>query len=148
VLAGQFDGVAGDDIAYLFETTASGCPDSFTSTLADVHASTRSAFTGPTRWFNGGSCVSYEGTQFTNGDMNGDGLDDVTASIDPGNEQIEIISLLSSATSFTQFQYAFDQGSFPQLVSFVGGDFNGDGFGDVADAFSTSGEIDIDVHIH
>ncbi len=69
---------------------------------------------------------------------------------DGGNISIDT-HLVSSPNTFgpahfVNQRYATRQGTYPDEVQFVGGDFNGDGVGDVADAFQVDGDIDIDVH--
>jgi hypothetical protein len=67
-------------------------------------------------------------------------------SIDGHLSQVSFLSSGGESALCDLRRYATSQGTFPQEVQFVAGDFDGDGSGDVADAFAVNGFVDIDVH--
>jgi hypothetical protein len=104
----------------------------------------------------GASMVSQNFTPTVPGlGLGGAGLGDFVYAFDD-NGQISFDGHLSnesffvappSSGQFTLRRYATQQGQYPNSVQFVGGDFNGDSIGDVADAYECNGnKICIDVH--
>ena len=164
ILAGQFDGVGGADIAYAWPYS----PDLYnTWAVVDVHPSGGSQqygnFSGPDRWSTGylligqDICNDYDICDFTRfqfaaGDMDGDGLTDITAAFQPrvpGPQMISLGSLRSTGSGFTPEYYSPTvQGQYPDNVTFLSGDFDGDGRGDIADPWENAGNIMIDAHTH
>jgi hypothetical protein len=156
VLAGNFDGKSGTDIAYVFPATQDYLAN------IDVHLSLGSmaagGFSGPDRWlsttpFNDG--LQDQG-QWMSGDMNGDGLSDITTTVQDYEctdiqcygPFIDLNGVQSTGTGFTpSYYYATFQGSYPKTVTFLAADYDGDGLADVADAYENpSNLINIDVH--
>jgi hypothetical protein len=62
------------------------------------------------------------------------------------NGGIDIDVHESTGSSFVLSRWATGQGTYPDNVQWVSGDFNCDGYEDIADAFEVNGQIDIDVH--
>lgn len=67
-------------------------------------------------------------------------------SIDSHLADTNMFNFGQSSGVFELQRYATRQGTYPDNVVFLAGDFNGDTVGDVADPFAVNGRINIDVH--
>lgn len=63
------------------------------------------------------------------------------------NGGIDIDVHRTTGSDFVLERWATNQGTYPQYVQWVAGDFNCDGFADIADAWEDNGQIMIDVHV-
>ena len=110
----------------------------------DVHLSNGSTFEIE-RWATkqGGF---WDTQQWLVGDFNGDGRDDmVKAFNEEGYASLDVH--LSNGSTFEIERWATKQGGFWDTQQWLVGDFNGDGFDDLAKAFNDSGEASLDVHL-
>lgn len=110
----------------------------------DVHPSTGSTF-GIVRWATqqGGF---WSAQKWVAGDFNRDGhLDLACIFSDSGYASID--AHLSDGISFGITRWATQQGSFNDIQSWVPGDYNGDGFTDLACVFNDNQLASIDVHL-
>jgi hypothetical protein len=78
--------------------------------------------------------------------FNANGAIDIDGHLATLNDAVPAGNTFGTTQGFNLQRYATNQGTYPQTVQFLGGDFNGDSVGDVADAFEVNGQIDIDVH--
>jgi 2',3'-cyclic-nucleotide 2'-phosphodiesterase (5'-nucleotidase family) len=135
-LTGDFNGDGFDDTAKTFNDNGLAS--------VDVHPSNGSSF-AMQRWATqqGGF---WDQQQWLTGDFNGDGKDDVAKAFnDNGLASVDVH--LSNGSSFAIQRWATGQGAFWDQQQWLVGDFNGDGFDDVAKAFNDNGLASIDVHL-
>lgn len=145
VVAGDFNGDDKDDIAVMYDysaQTANKC-------AIFVFISNGSSFgTGPEKWFETTSFNANKVTgRFVAGDFNGDGKDDIAAMYDYSAEvtnKSTIFVFVSDGTSFGSWpQIWFTSTAFPATKTtdrFTAGDFNGDGYDDIAVLYDYSAQ--------
>ncbi len=87
-----------------------------------------------------------DGTRWLAGDFNDDGRSDLASVFnDRGSASIDV--WLSNGTTFVQQRWATQQGGFWDKQKWLAGDFDGDGFTDLANVFGDLNQISIDVHL-
>ncbi|WP_099072070.1 S8 family serine peptidase [Nostoc linckia] len=134
-LAGDFNGDGRDDLANVFNEA--------NQASIDVHLSNGNSFTNQ-RWATqqGGF---WNEQKWLAGDFNSDGQDDLANVFNEAN-QASIDVHLSNGNSFTNQQWATQQGGFWNEQKWLAGDFNGDGKDDLANVFNEANQASIDVH--
>ncbi|WCN11608.1 S8 family serine peptidase [Marinomonas mediterranea] len=135
---GDFNGDGYDDIAKAFNDNGKGS--------IDVHVSNgQGAFTMQ-RWATqqGGF---WDAQQWVTGDFNGDGFVDVAKAFNDGGKGSIDVHVSNGNGQFTMQRWATQQGGFWDAQQWVTGDFNGDGYDDIAKAFNDGGKGSIDVHV-
>jgi hypothetical protein len=80
------------------------------------------------------------------GDFNGDGLTDIGAAWN-NNDATTLTVRQSTGTGFNQAHWAVDAGNWSDSSAFVAGDFNGDGFADVARLWNDLGRNTTTVYL-
>lgn len=134
-VSGDYDGNGHTDVARVYGT-GSGV------TNVDVFRSSGIDFTSA-RWANGVGGF-WGGQRYLAADFDGDGRDDIARIFgDAGSTTIDV--LVSSGSSLHHTRWITRSGPFDQTMSWVVGDFNGDGRADVAriaaDVFETSIDV-------
>ncbi len=134
-LTGDFNGDGRDDLANVFNEA--------NQASIDVHLSNGNSFTNQ-RWATqqGGF---WNEQKWLAGDFNSDGQDDLANVFNEAN-QASIDVHLSNGNSFTNQQWATQQGGFWNEQKWLAGDFNGDGKDDLANVFNEANQASIDVH--
>ena len=134
--AGDFNGDGLDDFAKAFR-------DNGQANL-DVHLSNDSSF-DIDRWATRQGFFA-DTQQWLAGDFNGDGRDDLAKAFsDSGQANLDVH--LSNGSRFDIARWATGQGFFADTQQWLAGDFNGDGLDDLAKAYSSNGQANIDVHL-
>ncbi len=134
-LAGDFDEDDRTDLAAVYNDLGSASIDVWLSTgstfVRQRWATRQGAFWDTQKWFAG--------------DFDGDGHADL-ANVFNDLNQITIDVHLWTPTGFTQQRWATRQGDFWDAQQWVAGDFDGDGYADLANVFNDDGHTSIDLH--
>jgi serralysin len=136
--AGDFNGDGKDDLAKVFD-----CGNG--QACIDVHLSNGSSFYTMQRWATNQGGY-WNAQQWLVGDFNGDGRADLAKAFNEGGYGSVDVHL-STGSGFIIQRFATRQGRFWDGQKWLAGDFNGDGFTDVAKAFGDGGKSSIDVHL-
>jgi hypothetical protein len=95
----------------------------------------------------------FTGEQWMSGDFNGDGYADVANVFRDNNGTVDIDVHPSNGAKFpvqpnNNYRWAAGEGTFPSGATWLTGDFNGDGFTDVASVYDgADGNATIDVYV-
>lgn len=112
---------------------------------ADVHPSNGSAFTGVARFITGQGGISDD-MVWMSGDYTGDGNCDIMKLWNNGGA-VDADVYASSGSSFSNnVAFARGQGGIWPEMSWMSGDFNGDGYCDISKVFNIGGLATADVH--
>jgi hypothetical protein len=135
---GDFNGDGLTDLAYVYADTNGDIN-------IDVYVDNGSQFIQQ-RWSTDhGGWIDQ--MRFVAGDFNGDGRTDIASFFNDGNGDINIDVFRSTGTAFVgPERWANAQGGIVDPADLLAGDFDGDGYADIAYVFSLTGQIDIDVH--
>ncbi len=116
------------------------------SATIDVHLSDGNGKFAMQRWATqqGGF---WNSQQWFTGDFNGDGFTDVAKAFNDYGYATVDVHLSDGNGKFIIQRWATQQGGFWDTQKWFTGDFNGDGFTDVAKAFNDYGYATIDVHL-
>ena len=134
-LAGDFDGDGREDMVRVFNDVG--------ATSIDLHRNDGSGFVYH-RW---ATRIGWHALDhwFVAGDFNADGIDDVIKVFnDSGATSMDIY--LGGPTGFTWVRWLTRQGGHFGDMRFVAGDFDGDGFDDVAKVWDFAGLASVDVY--
>lgn len=136
-LGGDFDGDGDEDIARVYGADG--------QTIVDTLLSTGESFASA-RWADPHTVGGFWDSQhYLAADFDGNGRDDIARIFDEGGATT-IDVLLSTGVNFMYSRWTTGQGGHWAGLKFVAGDFDGDGFDDVAKVWNHGGLTSIDVY--
>ncbi|HKO55978.1 MAG TPA: VCBS repeat-containing protein [Thermoanaerobaculia bacterium] len=137
-VAGDFDGDGLTDIASI--------SNDFGFATITVYRSAGTHFEEPFVWARRdggwGDSISWVA-----GDFNGDGLADIVATWDNGGANTLTVRLSTGSSFLTQQHWAIKAGGWAASTKWLAGDFDGDGFTDIAAAWNDAGAATIAVYL-
>ena len=135
IISGDFDGDGKDDIARLHGFNLETAIDVFLAGEGQFSAS---------RWAHVDVGHYWPSQQFAVADVNGDGKDDIIRIFDDGGSNTYDV-LLSTGSTFVFERWATKVGTYSLDTTFLAGDFNADGLGEVAAIINDGNQTSIDV---